>query len=77
MTTDTTARRAEIEAQIANIEARIEKLGGRVARGDMGEPSTLAVRAGRHVIVGRNESFLNLNYSALAQRKQWLAELEA
>jgi hypothetical protein len=77
MTTDTTARRAEIEAQIANIEARIEKLGGRVARGDMGEAETLAVRAGRHVIVGRNESFLNLNYSALAQRKQWLAELEA
>lgn len=75
--TDTTARRAEIEAQIANIEARIVKLGGRVAAGDLGEADTLAVRKGRYVAVGRNESFLNLNYSALAQRKQWLAELEA
>jgi hypothetical protein len=61
-----------VKTQIANIEARIERLSAMVAAGDMGEPSTSGIRRGRHVIIGRNQHYLNVNISSLADRKELL-----
>lgn len=61
-----------LNEQIAKIQANISKLEAEIKAGNYGEAFTYVMERGKRRAVGRNEYFLNLNRTALAQRQERL-----